>query len=316
MRHRVVVPLRGTTPQLELWAAGNDQLASFAVCGHGGRPLWYSRLSADHGLHPAWKAVPAQTVAATKAIWLAGQTRGVGRTKVRLLLHLSDPEVDGEALADVAAKAGVSYRTDVVWGSPAVEWCNQCGSAEWREHDLSNLASHRSPHAPFYRGRLAAAAVTLLAAAAVIGTVLGTHGGGSGGSGGSATASASAIMADLPAPLRAAASTCAPASTDGGTQENCAINGDDPMVKGLLTPGRDREKFSALIEPAPSKTVAQWRRHGDTVTVDGTTAVRIEDHAPGGVGVESLDTASGLDVQLSGFANPQDAADFVRRAGW
>jgi hypothetical protein len=316
-RHHAVVPLRDPIPQLELWAAGNDQLASFAVCGHGGRPLWYSRFSADRGMHPAWKAVPAQTVAATKAIWLAGRARQPGGpATVRLLLHLSDPDVDPQALADVAAKAGVNCHTDVVWGSPALEWCNKPGSAEWREPDLSNLASHRSPHAPFYRGRMAAAGVVAVAVAAAVGVVLAVHHR-DGGWANSGSTAASAIMGGLPGPLRAAASSCAQRPADGGIEENCAIKADDPVVRGLLTPGRDSENFAARIEPDPSKTVAQWRRQGENLSFDGATVVRIDDHAPGGsVGVESLNTRSGLDVRLDGFANQRDAADFVGRAGW
>src|ERR1700757_4319275 len=100
-RHLAVVTLRDTTPEIELWAAGNDQLASFAVCGHGRRPLWYSTYSADHAMHPAWKTAPAQTVAAAKAIWLAGKARAVVHaSRVRLRLHLSDPDIDSAALTE------------------------------------------------------------------------------------------------------------------------------------------------------------------------------------------------------------------------
>lgn len=104
-----------------MWAAGNDRAARSAVCDDRGQVLWCASRGHRDGLHPAWRGASAHTVAAAKAVWLAGRA---GATRLRL--HVADPHLDPRLLDTVAHAVGVELDVTVtVDDNPAVEWCRE-----------------------------------------------------------------------------------------------------------------------------------------------------------------------------------------------
>lgn len=127
-------------PAVDLWAAGDADSARFAICADEGYVVWYNTFRADSGVHPAWTFRSADTVAAAKAIWLAGRIRADLQVPVvRLRLHVSNLQLDRPLLAVVAAKAGVALDIDKVTDNPAQDWCRAYGCRDWRETVLAGL---------------------------------------------------------------------------------------------------------------------------------------------------------------------------------
>jgi hypothetical protein len=109
------------TGSVEMWAAGNDRAHRSAVCGDQGQVLWCASRGHKDGMHPAWRLASADTVAAGKAIWLAGQG---GATRLRL--HVADPNLDPQLLDTLARTVGVELDVSVTAErNPAMEWCRE-----------------------------------------------------------------------------------------------------------------------------------------------------------------------------------------------
>ncbi|NUS43076.1 MAG: hypothetical protein HOQ24_05235 [Mycobacteriaceae bacterium] len=111
---------------LDLWVAGDDDSAAFAVTDRTGARVWHGLLTDDATLHPAWRRRHcATTVAAWKAIRIAGGERA--RLAVpSLLVRIYADVVAGslDVLDFAAAKAGVRYELATAGGdNPARAWC-------------------------------------------------------------------------------------------------------------------------------------------------------------------------------------------------
>jgi hypothetical protein len=129
-------------PTVEFWAAGDDLVSRFAVCGPRGVVLWRDTVDRDPTLHPAWRFGSADTVAASKAIWLAGRVRAeLDVASLRLLLHVANPNVNRDALEFAAIKAGVVLDIDVGAANPALDTVAAGSRADWRHLCLPALAS-------------------------------------------------------------------------------------------------------------------------------------------------------------------------------
>jgi hypothetical protein len=131
----------GTVPELELWAAGDDETACYAVCGPDAQVRWRGITNPDRTEHPRWRSDSIDTVAGAKAIWLAGRVRAaLGVPTVRVRLHLTDPDLDRYVLTVVAAKAGVTIEAvDAVEDNPAHQACREPGVVDWHAVDLPDL---------------------------------------------------------------------------------------------------------------------------------------------------------------------------------
>jgi hypothetical protein len=127
-------------PELELWAAGDNETACYAVCGPDAQVRWRGITSPERAEHPRWRSDSVDTVAGAKAIWLAGRVRAaLGAPTVRLRLHLSDPDLDRYVFTVVAAKAGVVVEVDAVEDNPAHAACREPGVVDWHAVELPSL---------------------------------------------------------------------------------------------------------------------------------------------------------------------------------
>ncbi|MDP1007297.1 hypothetical protein, partial [Klebsiella pneumoniae] len=86
-----------------------DERGSFAVLGPVDDAAWYGTFHKNDTVFKEGNQRSADDSAAGKAIFLAGKAREDANVPaVRLLLHISNPEIDGNSLAGMAAKHGVA----------------------------------------------------------------------------------------------------------------------------------------------------------------------------------------------------------------
>lgn len=127
-------------PLVELFAAG-DERGSFAVLGPGDDAAWFGTFHKNDTIFKEGNQRSADDSAAGKAVFLAGKAREDANVPVvRLLLHISNPEIDGNSLAGMAAKHGVALELDITDNNRAVDWCEtEPGYQAWQAIRLSDL---------------------------------------------------------------------------------------------------------------------------------------------------------------------------------
>ncbi|QCB51799.1 hypothetical protein E5720_17595 [Rhodococcus sp. PAMC28707] len=135
-----VAEAAASAPLIKLYAAG-DERGSFAVVGDGEETAWYGTFHAKDAIFRRGDQVSADDSAAGKAAFLAGKLREeLGVPAIRLILHISNPDVDGARIAAVAAKHGVHLaELDITDENPASVWCEVPGHRAWQEIRLTDL---------------------------------------------------------------------------------------------------------------------------------------------------------------------------------
>lgn len=127
-------------PLVELWAAGDDEVASYAVCGPEGLVAWYGEFFDDDKIRKEGDQNSADLSAAGKAVFLAGKVREeleVDALTVRI--HVLNHHVRSGDLMRAALGAGVVVEIDVDDDTTALDWCREPGSKSWRETKLERL---------------------------------------------------------------------------------------------------------------------------------------------------------------------------------
>jgi hypothetical protein len=127
-------------PLVELWAAGDDEVSSYAVCGPGGLVAWYGEFYEEDKIRKEGDQNSADLSAAGKAVFLAGKVRGeleVPALTVRI--HVLNHHVRADDLMRAALGAGVVVEIDVDDDTTALDWCREPGSKSWRETKLERL---------------------------------------------------------------------------------------------------------------------------------------------------------------------------------
>ncbi|MDJ0396166.1 hypothetical protein QMK17_22875 [Rhodococcus sp. G-MC3] len=136
-----VADAAASAPLVELYAAG-DERGSFAVVGDGGEETaWYGTFHAKDAIFRRGDQVSADDSAAGKASFLTGKLRAeLGVPTIRLILHISNPGVDGIRLAAITAKHGVHLQQlDITDDNPAAQWCEAPGHRAWQAIRLTDL---------------------------------------------------------------------------------------------------------------------------------------------------------------------------------
>lgn len=129
-------------PLVELWAAGDDEVSSYAVCGPGGLVAWYGEFYEEDKIRKEGDQNSADLSAAGKAVFLAGKVRGeleVPALTVRI--HVLNHHVRADDLMRAALGAGVVVEIDVDDDTTALDWCREPGSKSWRETKLERLVA-------------------------------------------------------------------------------------------------------------------------------------------------------------------------------
>ncbi|MDV8071279.1 hypothetical protein R4P64_32710 [Rhodococcus sp. IEGM 1366] len=127
-------------PLVELWAAGDDKVASYAVCGPDGLVAWYGEFYEEDKIRKEGDQNSADLSAAGKAVFLAGKVREeleVSALTVRI--HVLNHHVRADDLMRAALGAGVVVEIDVDDDTTALDWCREPGSKSWRETKLERL---------------------------------------------------------------------------------------------------------------------------------------------------------------------------------
>ena len=148
-RQQAVAAAAAAAPLVELYAAG-DERGSFAVLpgpavndgsdAAVNDAAWYGTFHEKDTIYRAGDQDSADNSAAGKAVFLAGKVREAQRLDaVRLLLHISNPHLDGNRLAGTAAKAGVALELDITDANPACEYCERPGYQAWQAIRLTDL---------------------------------------------------------------------------------------------------------------------------------------------------------------------------------
>lgn len=120
-------------PMIELWSAGDAEVASFAVCDATGEQSWYGEFRSDDRIY-ADDDLSAELSAADKAVFIAGKAREhADLSVIRLLLHTCHPDLDATDLAAAASRHRVAVDIDVDDQSPAIALCRAPGSHSWRD---------------------------------------------------------------------------------------------------------------------------------------------------------------------------------------
>ncbi|MDJ0491023.1 hypothetical protein QNA24_32080 [Rhodococcus qingshengii] len=135
-------------PLVELWAAGDDEVASYAVCGPEGLVAWYGEFFDDDKIRKEGDQNSADLSAAGKAVFLAGKVREeleVDALTVRI--HVLNHHVRSGDLMRAALGAGVVVEIDVDDDTTALDWCREPGSKSWRETKLERLVATASADA-------------------------------------------------------------------------------------------------------------------------------------------------------------------------
>lgn len=127
-------------PLVELWATGDDEVSSYAVCGPDGLVAWYGEFYEEDKIRKEGDQNSADLSAAGKAVFLAGKVRGeleVPALTVRI--HVLNHHVRADDLMRAALGAGVVVEIDVDDDTTALDWCREPGSKSWRETKLERL---------------------------------------------------------------------------------------------------------------------------------------------------------------------------------
>ncbi|OZF37013.1 hypothetical protein CH296_05130 [Rhodococcus sp. 14-2496-1d] len=135
-----VASAASAAPLVELYAAG-DERGSFAVVGDGDETAWYGTFHAKDAVFRQGDQTSADDSAAGKAAFLAGKLREeLDAPAIRLILHISNPHLDGARLAALAARYGVHLeRLEIDDDNPATVWCEVPGHRPWQAIRLSDL---------------------------------------------------------------------------------------------------------------------------------------------------------------------------------
>ncbi|GAB93459.1 hypothetical protein [Gordonia rhizosphera] len=136
--------------QIVLYAAGDGEVASFAVCSADGEDPWYGDFH-DNDNVAADDQDAADIAAARKAIYLAGQARTLAQLDViGLRLVVSNHRVTTDTVQRDCLRHDVFVSIDVVdddEDNPALQVCRLPGFRGWRDVSLTDLltaADHRS----------------------------------------------------------------------------------------------------------------------------------------------------------------------------
>lgn len=127
-------------PLIELHAAG-DERGSFADVGGSEDTALYDTFHAKDSVFRLGDQDTADYSAANNALFLAGKLRDeLDVPAIRLVLHITNPNIDGTRLAAVAAKHGVHLeRLDIADDNTAVTWCEVPGHRAWQAIRLTDL---------------------------------------------------------------------------------------------------------------------------------------------------------------------------------
>ncbi|MHA4855157.1 hypothetical protein L1080_037485 [Rhodococcus sp. MSC1_016] len=129
-------------PTVELYAAGDDEAGTFAVCGPEGAVAWYGEFFDDDKTYTAGDQTSADLSAARKAVFLAGKTREeLDVDAINLTLHVLNHEVGPHNLSLAATRVRVVVTVEIDNESPALEWCRENGYKNWREQNLNHLVA-------------------------------------------------------------------------------------------------------------------------------------------------------------------------------
>lgn len=127
-------------PQVTLYAAGDVEVNSFAVCSEHGEDPWYGEF---HDNDRVDDQDSADIEAARKAIYLAGQARDYQELDlIGLRLVVSNHRVTTRALQRDILQHSVFVTVEVVDNgedNPALEVCRMPGFRTWREVSLTDL---------------------------------------------------------------------------------------------------------------------------------------------------------------------------------
>ncbi len=139
-RKTEIAAVAQSAPLVELFAAG-DEGGRFAVLGPVDDAAWWGAFHENDTIFKKGNQRSADDSAAGKAVFLAGKAREDANVPaVRLLLHMSNPEIDGNSLAGMAAKHGVALELDITDDNRAVDWCEtESGYQAWQAIRLSDL---------------------------------------------------------------------------------------------------------------------------------------------------------------------------------
>lgn len=133
-------------PQVTLYAAGDSEVNSFAVCSEHGEDPWYGEF---HDNDRVDDQDSADLEAARKAIYLTGQARDYHELDlIGLRLVVSNHRVTTRALQRDILKHSVFVTVEVVDNgedNPALEVCRMPGFRTWREVSLTDLLAATEP---------------------------------------------------------------------------------------------------------------------------------------------------------------------------
>ncbi|WP_207844006.1 hypothetical protein [Williamsia soli] len=128
-------------PVIELFCAGDDEVASYAVCAVADdHESWYGEFHAKDVIYRAGDELSAERSAADKAIYLAGKAREkAGLDTVRLIVHTSHHDLTAEDLSATASRHRVAVSIELTDQNPAIALCRAPGYRTWREIRLDSL---------------------------------------------------------------------------------------------------------------------------------------------------------------------------------
>lgn len=135
-------------PSIRLNAAGldpeGDATGTYAVCDTEGTVLWYGSFHERDIHYRKGSQVSADTAAANKAIFLAGQARQHAQSDLaRLHLTIANPHVDTNQLIREATSWRLLLQLDInddpATPPPASSWCEESGFQNWKDADLAAL---------------------------------------------------------------------------------------------------------------------------------------------------------------------------------
>ncbi|WP_222114193.1 hypothetical protein [Gordonia paraffinivorans] len=132
-------------PQVTLYAAGDSEVDSFAVCSEDGEDPWYGEF---HENDRVTDQDSADISAARKAIYLAGQAREQESLElIGLRLVVSNHHVTADSVQRDSLRHKVFVSIEVVDNgedNPALEVCRLPGFRSWREVSLTDLLAANS----------------------------------------------------------------------------------------------------------------------------------------------------------------------------
>ena len=128
-------------PVIELYCAGDDEVASYAVCAVADdHESWYGQFHSKDVIYRPGDELSAERSAADKAIYLAGKAREkAGLDTVRLIVHTSHHDLTAEDLAGTASRHRVAVSIELSDQNPAIALCRAPGYRTWREIRLDAL---------------------------------------------------------------------------------------------------------------------------------------------------------------------------------